>query len=117
MKLARIIPGVELRGIQPEMSRVGPAVAEAFAEEGLDCWLTSAVRPGDRTSLHGFGYAEDYDCSDDIPETIGKRVEQKVKEVLGEQFFVWWHKGRSGRWHLHTEFDPGNQGVKPYLEA
>lgn len=117
MKVVKILSGVELRGIQPEMSRVGPIVLEAFAEEGLDCYLTSAVRPGDNSSLHGFGYAEDYDCSSKIGEDVGIRVELRVKSALGPQFFVWWHKGRSGKWHLHVEFDPGNRGVAPYLKA
>jgi len=124
MNCIHIGPGVELRGIRPEMACVDAVVLAAFNEEhpGLACWLTSAVRPGDKKSLHGYGLAKDYDCQVEIEEPAGKRIEKRVQGALGpekptRQFYALWHQGRSGRWHLHVELDPGNKGVAPYQEA
>lgn len=112
--MLRLTNTVDLRGIKPEMQEVSQIVLKAFNAEGFDCWLTSAVRPEDDDSLHGYGFAQDYDSSSDVPKNAGMRIRSQVQGALGSQFDVLWHKTENDLYHLHVEFDPGGKGVAPY---
>ena len=71
--------GVKLYGIKPEMSAVDSVVTSVFAKHGIDCVITSGVRPADGKSLHGAGFAYDYRANhiDDIECVTGYSVNWK----------------------------------------
>lgn len=112
--VVKIAAGVDRRVLAPQMCLVELVVPHSFAKYGHDCWMTSAYRPGSEKSLHGFGFAEDFDSSTDVAYGVGKKIERDVQRRLGPQYNVLWHKTDRGAWHLHVEFDPDNQGVQPF---
>ena len=116
MNQARLkIHSASLKGIEPEMAVVLQEAPKSFARYGVDCYLTSGVRPKDDDSLHGYGMAADFDSSVHVPESLGKQIAADLQEHLGPEFYCVWHKTKRGNWHLHVEFDPGNKGVAPYV--
>lgn len=104
-----IADGVRSGGVRAEMAVVLQEAPKSFDAFGLDCTLTSLVRPEDSDSLHGWGLAADFDSIQDITDTKGGRIKSDLQGRLGEEYFCLWHLG-----HLHVEFDPGNRGVAPY---
>ena len=100
--ILQISPGVKWTGIQPEMAIVLDVVPVVFFRKGHDCWLTSAVRPGDDGD-HGDGRGLDFDSSTNIPYDTGKEIEASVQGYIGHEFYVSWH---GPRWHLHTGHRP-----------
>ena len=110
-----IAPGVELRGVQPQTIHAIHEGGDVFADEGFALWVTSVMRPDPRT-LHGFGYSFDGDASTELPQEVGVRVQNNLRQRLGPQYYVVWHRTDNGQWHIHCEFDPGNKGVEPHLD-
>jgi hypothetical protein len=108
----KIAAGVDRRVLAPQMSLVEQEAPRSFEKYGHDCWMTSAYRPGSEKSLHGFGFAEDFDSSTNVAYGVGKKIERDVQYKLGPQYQVIWHKTKAGRWHLHVEFDPGGAGIQ-----
>lgn len=100
--ILKIAPGVKMKGLQPMMCVVLDVVPGVFAMFGHDCWLTSAVRNGDK-GKHGSGEALDFDSSTDVPHERGKEIAARAKGHLGIEFDCVWH---GPRFHLHCEFDP-----------
>jgi hypothetical protein len=97
--LYKIKPGVDMTGLKPEMAAVLDIVPVVFERKGYDCWVTSAVRPGD-PGKHGEGGALDFDSSTNIPHDVGIEIQRSVKAYLGPTYGVLWH---GPRWHLHTQ--------------
>lgn len=106
--------GVCLRGIEPEMSIVFQEVPKVFFRHGHDCWVTSVVRSADEDSLHGYGYAADFDSSTSIAEEIGHEMAEELKSNLSDEFQALWHRVKDGAFHLHVEFDYNRKGVRNY---
>jgi len=100
--LAKVVPGVRLKGLQPEMAIVLDVVPEVFGRFGYDCWVTSAVRP-QSSGLHRLGLALDFDSSTNVPESVGQQIATRVSSYLGDGFDCLWH---GPKWHLHVEYDP-----------
>ncbi len=96
------------------MALVEQEAPRSFAKYGHDCWMTSAFRPASETSLHGFGFAEDFDSSTNVAYGVGKKIEKDLQRKLGPQYQVIWHKTKSGAWHIHAEFDPEGFGVQQF---
>jgi len=109
----RVGEGVRFRGIEPEMSIVFQEVPKAFFRHGHDCWVTSVCRD-DSNSLHGYGYAADFDSSTHIPEEVGHKIAEEVGLNLSYEYQPIWHKIRDGAFHLHVEFDYNGKGVRNY---
>lgn len=97
--ILKVKPGVKLAGLKPEMCIVLDVVPVVFARKGYDCWLTSAVRPGD-TGKHGSGGGLDFDSSTHIPDSVGCEIAVSAKAYLGDEFGVVWHGPRR---HLHVQ--------------
>jgi len=97
-----IKPGVDLRGIQPQMSVAYTIAAIVFWEQaGSACWITSAT-----DSIHGMNSLHPKGLALDL-RTKHLRAEQvhpvfmALKTALGEQFDVVLEAD-----HIHIEFDP-----------
>ncbi len=111
----KIGDGVDLRGIDAEVTPVIFNVPLVFLRHGFDCWLTCALRD-DKESLHSFGRALDFDSSVYVSQEAGYRISEELRTLLGSQFFCTWHKTEKGNFHLHVEFDPNNIGVVRFKE-
>jgi hypothetical protein len=106
-------PEVSVEGVKRQSLRAVVVAAPVFAAYGLDCWITSWVRPDDDDSLHKYGMAVDLDTSLKTASLkLLLAIEAEIQRLLGENYFVTYHKS-----HFHIEYDPGNQGIAPYLEA
>jgi hypothetical protein len=99
----------DMVGISAEIMPALLVVPAVFSNFGLDCWLTSAVRPKDGKSLHGWGMAMDFDASAAIPQKMGDEIAREVGNALGANYYCLWHDG-----HLHIEHDPNNRGVSRF---
>jgi len=106
-------PEVIVDGVKRQSMRAVVVAAPVFAAYGLDCWITSWVRPEDDDSLHKYGMAVDLDTSNKAASLkLLLAIEAEIQRLLGSNYYVLYHKS-----HFHIECDPGNQGVRPYLEA
>lgn len=110
----KIAAGVDRRVLAPQMALVEQEVPRSFERYGHDCWMTSAFRPASAKSLHGFGFAEDFDSSTSIDYATGTNIKEDLQRHLGPQYQVLWHKTERGDWHVHVEFDPEGQGVQEF---
>ena len=101
--------GVKLYGIKPEMSAVDSVVTSIFAKHGIDCVITSGVRPADGKSLHGAGFAYDYRANhiDDI--AMRDRILGELEESL-PQCDILLH-GEGDNIHFHIEHDPKDDAL------
>jgi len=111
-----VLPNVELRGLRPQAVLIMQAMFETFANFGYDCWFTSCVRPKDVDSLHCYGLAVDCDASVELDNSTWAKLKTEVARRLGAQFDVIVHQTPGGRMHMHAEFDPDGDGVRPYKE-
>lgn len=112
----KISTGVDRSVLAPQMALIEVEAPKSFAKFGHDCVITSAYRENDEDSLHGWGFAEDFDSTEQVLQKTGKLIEEDLQLHLNKQYFCLWHKTKSGKWHLHTEFDPENKGVEPHRD-
>ena len=105
--------GVRFRGVEPELLLVFQEVPKVFFRHGHDCWVTSVCRD-DPDSLHGYGYAADFDSSTHVAEEIGHGMAEELKANLGGEYQALWHRAKPGAFHLHVEFDYNGKGVRNY---
>lgn len=110
-------PGVVVDGIQPPTIKAIAVLSYVFGGLGLDCWVTSVVRPGDVDSLHAYGMAVDVDAPTKLTEGTWYAIKTQTRGLLKDDYDVVTHRGRSGKMHCHTEYDPGGLGVAPYQET
>ena len=94
-----------VRGLKEEIVLIVPIVDDVFKAHGLTCVLTSGVRMKGSKSLHPYGYAADFDCTETITMETWKLIERDVRAALNDQYDVIAHNAGSGM-HLHVEFDP-----------
>ena len=100
-----IKPGVDIAGIQPEMSLALPIIASAFHQFGVECVITSGKEgKHGRNSLHYVGFALDFRTRD-LTEADQAVMHILVIKRLSSQFDVVLEKD-----HLHVEFQP--EGVR-----
>jgi hypothetical protein len=99
-------------GLKPQAIRAVVVAAAVFTRLGFDCWVTSAVRPDDTDSLHCYGMAVDFDSSGIVSFDAFKVLAEDIQAMLGDNYDVIYHKG-----HVHAEYDPGGQGVAPYVNG
>jgi hypothetical protein len=94
--------GVDLRGLQPQMSVAYTIAAIVFWEKaGESCWITSASdSKHGPNSLHYKGKALDLRTKHLRPEQVHP-VYVALKDALGQQFDVVLESD-----HIHVEFDP-----------
>lgn len=111
MRLADIHwgPGVETEGIKPQAIRAIVIAAAVFADFDYDCWITSAVRPDDKDSLHGYGLAVDLDASRNVTEPHFKLMRNLISMRLGDNYDVVYHLG-----HIHVEYDATGHDIDLY---
>lgn len=109
-------PFVESRGLKIQIFVALQEAPKVFAHHGFDCYLTSLVRPGDEASLHGYGYAADFDASIVVGTAAGRAIRDELQTNLGAQYQVIWHAVPEGRFHIHVEFDPDNEGIKRVID-
>ena len=92
--------------LQAQAALVPPIVDQVFAEEGLMvCVLTSGYRLWDQSSLHPFGYAQDFDAEVQLNMETWDKIRTGVADRLGPEYDVIVHDVGSGL-HLHVEYDP-----------
>jgi hypothetical protein len=99
--MVRLKPGVEVRGLKPEMALAALIVAGVYSSEGHDCTITSG-RDGQhmRGSRHYWGHALDFRTRN-VPNEKRPALAEAVREALGGEFDVVLEST-----HLHVEFDP-----------
>jgi hypothetical protein len=94
-------PGVSLVGVNPALVIGAIVVADAYAEFGADCVITSAVDgQHSETSLHYAGQALDFRTWM-LTETQQQELVAIVKERLGQDFDVVLETD-----HIHLELQP-----------
>jgi hypothetical protein len=93
--------GVRLEGLAPEMSVALIAAERVYAEKGLDCVITSAVRPGEKNLLHAKGRAVDIRISNIATRAATIELHKRLRAALTTQFDVVLERD-----HIHIEFDP-----------
>jgi hypothetical protein len=117
-----IMPGVNLKGIQPQMIVALMVADTAYGTLGYDCILTSAVRNGtwDEVLLHGTGCAIDLSVrtlhGSLLPDRDVDVIYAQINAVLGKsgggQYDVVDERpsrnpsSKSTGPHIHIEFDP-----------
>ena len=95
---------VSLYGIKPEMAPIHSVVVSVFAEHGIDCVVTSAVRQSDGISLHGAGFAKDYRANSIAMQEDRDTLLTDLKKSLPMCDIIL--HGKSANIHYHVEFDP-----------
>ncbi len=96
-------PGVRLDRLSPQMVLAHAIVAEAYAELGAECVITSGTEgPHQRLSLHIRGDALDYRMRD-VGPLDWEPLRRKIAERLGELYDVLLEDAPL---HLHVEYDP-----------
>jgi hypothetical protein len=120
--MLHFMPGVNLRGLQPQMVLALTVANEAFASMDADCIVTSATRDGtwDEVLLHGKGCAVDLSVKDihgvSLSDLQVTNILRHLNNVLGRQgggqFDVVDERpdhnpsSNSTGPHIHIEFDP-----------
>ena len=100
--------GVSLIGVNPALVIGAIVVADAYAELGADCVITSAVDgQHSATSLHYAGQALDFRTRDLTPEQQ-QELATIVQERLGQDFDVVLESD-----HCHLELQPRRAPTEP----
>lgn len=103
-------PGVSLVGLDPAMVIGAIVVADAYAEIGADCIITSALdSQHSTTSLHYAGQALDFRTRMLTPEQQQELV-VILKERLGQDFDVILESD-----HIHVESQPRRAPVSTLI--
>jgi len=94
-------PGVDFRGLKPEILVAVVVASEVYNEFGCQCTVTSALDgTHGKVSLHLKGLAVDLRTRV-IGKYLVERIVETLKERLGKQYDVVLEKD-----HIHMEFDP-----------
>ena len=108
-----IKPGVDIRGLQPQMVLAYVMAQPIYDKYGYPCVITSGVDSKHGiNSLHPKGLALDLRTNHIKDTMVTSMVCQEIKEALGPQFDVVfepdeWEDGKQVKWqHIHVEFDP-----------
>ncbi len=107
----KIKPGVNMRGLQPEILPVIDVYRDLASRHRFEAWITDAVAPRDNPSFHPEGLALDLRRPDRvvlpngeaafIDPAFAEQVAEELQADLGGQYDVVLETT-----HIHTEFDP-----------
>lgn len=103
-----IKPGVDLRGLQPQMAIAYTIACEIYARHGSTgmCVITSASDGvHGPNSLHYKGLALDL-RTNNIIDAFLPVIVRELTAALGEQFDVVFEDSHGPNQHVHIEFDP-----------
>lgn len=105
----RLKPGVRLANLQPQILLALQVAEGVYAEEGVDCWVTS-VNDGSHGygSLHFSGNAVDLRVHNLPDDETARRVATEIKERLaqGVEFDVVAEGLGTVNAHIHIEYQP-----------
>jgi hypothetical protein len=93
--------GVDLTGVQSEMTIASLIVYGIFDKHGSPSVITSGRDGHHRTNVHYLGYALDFRTRHMNPDSL-PQIQSEIAAALGPQFDVVLEDD-----HLHVEFDPG----------
>jgi len=94
--------GVRLEGLRPEMAVALLAAERVYAEQKLDCVVTSCIRPAvAKKSFHPDGRAVDIRISNIPKRALTSEIHKRLRAALATQFDVVLERD-----HIHVEFDP-----------
>jgi len=99
-----IKPGVDLRGIQPEIVLARTEVGEIFSRYNATTVITSGLDEADRgrDSIHPKGNAMDFRIRH-VDKRLWPLIAEDISKALGPQYDV---VLEAAKLHIHVEFDP-----------
>lgn len=107
--MVKLKAGVDLRGVRPEMLFALIVAKDIYSTYGLDCVVTSVVRPPEPKSLHDDGLAIDL-RSKVVPRAHLDPILAALKESLPGFDVILEDRGGENE-HFHLEHDP--KGLAP----